>query len=437
MGIKLKENLLVLGIVIIGIFSTGITASLVTNQIKSNLVTRAQTIAGLLDVSDVQMLQGNESDLTNPEYLLLKNRLIELRKQNKDSRFIYLMRQTNEGIIFLVDSEASDSPDYSPPGQVYIEASDQLISAITKGESGLEIAGDRWGMWTTGYAPLRDPVTGRVVALAGIDLDYYTNYLIPVVAFSLVPFFAFLIIVLIFFYTRRIERVKEEALLEKEQLMKVAQHELGSPMAEVRWMIDNLLVNESVKKDAEALETVRLLYMSSDTILRRIMNLLKASELTTKKRITKKEVDLAAILLNVIQNQKKTAHIMQVSVDTPEMLPSKVIVQGDASCLEIVFSNILAYCMYYTKNKKIQIRYEADQSADIFTFTSAGDSLTKDEADTLFAPYYIDTPMSSHTEGTGYGMYITQKIITMHNGSISVRSDKDGVTIIVKLLKII
>jgi len=202
-------------------------------------------------------------------------------------------------------------------------------------------------------------------------------------------------------------------------------------------MIDNLLVNESVKKDAEALETVRLLYMSSDTILRRIMNLLKASELTTKKRITKKEVDLAAILLNVIQNQKKTAHIMQVSVDTPEMLPSKVIVQGDASYLEIVFSNILAYCMYYTKNKKIQIRYEADQSADIFTFTSAGDSLTKDEADTLFAPYYIDTPMSSHTEGTGYGMYITQKIITMHNGSISVRSDKDGVTIIVKLLKII
>ena len=435
MGIKLKENLLVLGIVIIGIFSTGITASLVTNQIKSNLVTRAQTIAGLLDVSDVQMLQGNESDLTNPEYLLLKNRLIELRKQNKDSRFIYLMRQTNEGIIFLVDSEASDSPDYSPPGQVYIEASDQLISAITKGESGLEIAGDRWGMWTTGYAPLRDPVTGKVVALAGIDLDYYTNYLIPVVAFSLVPIFAFLIIVLIFFYTRRIERVKEEALLEKEQLMKVAQHELGSPMAEVRWMIDNLLVNESVKKDAEALETVRLLYMSSDTILRRIMNLLKASELTTKKRITKKEVDLAAILLNVIQNQKKTAHIMQVSVDTPEMLPSKVIVQGDASYLEIVFSNILAYCMYYTKNKKIQIRYEADQSADIFTFTSAGDSLTKDEADTLFAPYYIDTPMSSHTEGTGYGMYITQKIIAMHNGSITVRSDKDGVTIIVKLLK--
>ena len=132
MGIKLKENLLVLGIVIIGIFSTGITASLVTNQIKSNLVTRAQTIAGLLDVSDVQMLQGNESDLTNPEYLLLKNRLIELRKQNKDSRFIYLMRQTNEGIIFLVDSEASDSPDYSPPGQVYIEASDQLFLQLQR-----------------------------------------------------------------------------------------------------------------------------------------------------------------------------------------------------------------------------------------------------------------------------------------------------------------
>jgi PAS domain S-box-containing protein len=87
-------------------------------------------------------------------------------------RFIYLMREVQGKVIFLADSEPPGSPDESPPGQVYEEASSGIRDAFANGKSIVEGPDtDRWGTWVSGYAPLNDVRTGQPFAVLGVDLD--------------------------------------------------------------------------------------------------------------------------------------------------------------------------------------------------------------------------------------------------------------------------
>ncbi|MBM3163010.1 MAG: response regulator [Chlorobi bacterium] len=74
--------------------------------------------------------------------------------------------------FFYADSEPPGSPDISPPGQVYTEASASLRNVFTSGKASVEgPLPDRWGVWVSGFLPLTDPASGKVVAVLGMDVD--------------------------------------------------------------------------------------------------------------------------------------------------------------------------------------------------------------------------------------------------------------------------
>jgi signal transduction histidine kinase len=430
---KFKKYGIVICIFIIAVISSIISFVIVDRQLKNNLIIRAETVSTLLETQPIADLQGNSLDLESQPYVSIKQSLMSLHAINTDSRFVYVMKYTKEGVIFLVDSEPTDSSDYSPPGQLYDEASPELLDAIQNGKSGLEIAGDRWGTWVTGYAPIRDPNTHEVIALLGIDLDYYSNYVIPIFLYTSIPFLAFLIILLITLYSRRLYEVRKNAIDEKEALMKVAKHELGTPMAEIRWMIDYLLTHKAIVKDENALSVVRQLYISSNTILRRITNLLKASELTDRDYGLREVFNITDILSDTLENQKKIAENMGITLTSSKDIPRQTNTEGNIKDIKIAFSNILAHSLFYAKEKKVFIDYRQESSFHTFTFLSYGDTLSGEEASILFAPYYHGKPMSSHTEGTGFGLFVTQKIVKLHNGLVYAKTTPKGVEITISL----
>ncbi len=118
-------------------------------------------------------LTGSESDLESPYYQILKNQLIEARSEDPEIRFIYVMGQRSDGTVFFyVDSEPPESPDYSPPGQVYSEASSTLLNAFSSGKETTEgPTTDRWGTWVSSIVPITDPTSGKVIAVLGADIN--------------------------------------------------------------------------------------------------------------------------------------------------------------------------------------------------------------------------------------------------------------------------
>ncbi|MEI7836750.1 MAG: CHASE domain-containing protein, partial [Planctomycetota bacterium] len=146
-----------------------------SDYLKHHILSLAQRDASLMRPEQVRALAGDPSDLNRPEYRQLKKQLTALRQNAAGIRFCYLMRKLGDKVIFLVDSEPEDSKDYSPPGQVYAEASTELRAAIETNASfliGPET--DRWGTYITGLSPLCDPRTGQLTAFMGIDMDART-----------------------------------------------------------------------------------------------------------------------------------------------------------------------------------------------------------------------------------------------------------------------
>ncbi len=78
-------------------------------------------------------------------------------------RFIYLMGQKPDGtVFFLIDSEPENCRDYSPPGQVYPEASSVVLNVFASGkETTAGPVTDRWGTWMSGPYRYGIPVPAR------------------------------------------------------------------------------------------------------------------------------------------------------------------------------------------------------------------------------------------------------------------------------------
>jgi hypothetical protein len=139
---------------------------------RSRLMARAAVIARSLDAETIKKLTGRVADQDTPLFRSIVARLAQLETDNKDCRFVYLMGRKDGAVIFLADGTDPSSPDYSPPGEVYEEASPALVRSFATGEPFVEgPSSDRWGTWVSGLAPIRDPSSQSVLAVMGMDVS--------------------------------------------------------------------------------------------------------------------------------------------------------------------------------------------------------------------------------------------------------------------------
>jgi len=142
-------------------------------EIRADLLQKTRLAAQAVDVDRVMELTGGPADLATPGYRWLKGHLEAIRVADPDCRFAYLLGRRSDGtVFFFADSEPPGSEDESAAGQPYEEASPELIGVFDQGSSVVEgPVADRWGVWVSALVPLRDPMTGRVVGVVGIDTD--------------------------------------------------------------------------------------------------------------------------------------------------------------------------------------------------------------------------------------------------------------------------
>ena len=166
-------QVIALVILVIGAFLTVGSAQHQDQLLRTNLLTKTHIAQTGISPEQVASLTGSAADLASPEYLALKKQLERIRAADPDIRFAYLMGQKQDGTIILyADSEPLGSADYSPPGQVYPEASVVLRTLFAQGEKATEgPLSDRWGTWVSGFVPVTDPATGKVIAVFGMDVD--------------------------------------------------------------------------------------------------------------------------------------------------------------------------------------------------------------------------------------------------------------------------
>ena len=222
------ENLLLPllgGVLLAGWVATDWVGRSTEREQTAQLLNLVRSGVAAINERRVLNLAGAESDLESPDYRRLKEQLTRLRGATAGVRFYYLLRQTGDHTVFLVDSEPPGSPDESPPGQIYEEVTPPLRSVFETGKGA--VVGpetDRWGTWFSGLAPLVDEA-GQTIAVLGVDIAA-TRWLELMARNRLAPILITLlltVLLLFLFVAQRRNRDAMDALQEREQrLSKIA-----------------------------------------------------------------------------------------------------------------------------------------------------------------------------------------------------------------------
>jgi diguanylate cyclase (GGDEF)-like protein/PAS domain S-box-containing protein len=155
------------------VWFTGFVTRLGDRQEHDRLLTLSRTVAATLESSRIASLRGNAGDIGTADFDMVRNELRRVREVNPDFRFVYLMRPDTGSaatMLFLADGEATDSPDYSAPGDAYDGPSDELFQVWRSGTALVQPPHqDDWGSWVTAVAPVSD-AEGTVLAILGMDM---------------------------------------------------------------------------------------------------------------------------------------------------------------------------------------------------------------------------------------------------------------------------
>ena len=150
-------------------------------EFRDRLINRAATASAGVNPRRVETLTLSKKDENAPNFKRLKEQLAEVRKINKDVRFLYLMTVKDDKVFFQVDSEDPNSPDYSAPGDLWGKAPEAVKLSYLKEDS--RINGpytDEWGTWVSAFVAIKDFDTGQVVSVLGMDVSVETWDLIVI-----------------------------------------------------------------------------------------------------------------------------------------------------------------------------------------------------------------------------------------------------------------
>ena len=139
---------------------------------RENLLAQARAMAHTMDPAQIAALSFTAQDLLQPQGQRLRSQLLAYAPYVPHLRWAYLVKARNGTIVFGVDSTPASDPAYTPPGDTYTQAAQELHQVLQGGEA--VIVGpytDEWGSFVSAFVPVRDPRTGHVLAALGLDID--------------------------------------------------------------------------------------------------------------------------------------------------------------------------------------------------------------------------------------------------------------------------
>jgi signal transduction histidine kinase len=209
----------------------------------------------------------------------------------------------------------------------------------------------------------------------------------------------------------------------KNDLLATVSHELKTPLASMRLLVDTLLEAQTIDP-VRSREYLQLIAKENIRLSRLIDNFLTFSRMErNKEAFDRDRVDVARIVTQATESvQERFASAgCQFEVNVGSGLPN---VDADCDALVTVLINLLDNAFKYTDDDKhIALQAFADNGYVCFEVRDNGIGLSKRSASKAFDRFYrVDHELSRRAEGCGLGLSIVRFIVDAHDGTVFVDS---------------
>lgn len=199
-------------------------------------------------------------------------------------------------------------------------------------------------------------------------------------------------------------------------------HELRTPLTAVKGSINYL---ERTLTDPEQLEFIEIIEKNISRLTRLIANLFDFTKLEAGTIDWEfEQQDISQLVKEVIDITSPLALAKKITIlqNCPEHLYAVI----DLERMEQVLVNLLDNAIKFSKKgARIEVQVKAQNNDIQISIKDQGPGIPKENLKTIFQKFYTATTRSDiKNQGAGMGLAISKAIITAHNGSISVQSQK-------------
>jgi len=131
-------------------------------------------------------------------------------------------------------------------------------------------------------------------------------------------------------------------------------------------------------------------------------------------------------------------YAIQMDVSINLDIRTDVVIMADPDDMEIVFNNLTSNAVKYNKRGgKVEITIDSSDNEAILIFSDTGIGITQDDTENLFTEFVrIKNEKTRNISGSGLGLSIVKKVISLYHGTIKVESTPDvGTVFTVRLPK--
>ncbi len=211
----------------------------------------------------------------------------------------------------------------------------------------------------------------------------------------------------------------------KNDLITTVSHELKTPLASVRLLVDTL-IDGKYKDENLVKEYIELIAKENERLTRLVENFLTFSRMEDKRQnFSFKVFEPEKIVRSVYETIKHrfVSGGFSFDVKVSEGMPDII---ADYDAMVIVLLNLLDNAYHYSGKVKSVVLSAYPENGNIcLQVSDKGIGFSSDKRKKILEPFYqVDQTLSRRGSGFGLGLSIVKSIVDAHHGSIEIKSEQ-------------
>ena len=239
--------------------------------------------------------------------------------------------------------------------------------------------------------------------------------------------FVITLIVSVMLINRGYQKEVQAAKQRRNFLLSIT-HELKSPLASIRLVLETLLRHELPPERMQQISRGAL--RETERLHRLVNDLLFSAKLETSYEPYLEPLDLAQLLRETVITFQEKHPEVRCQIQFPEKL---MLWKGDREGLTSVALNLLENALKYSDDTaSIRVELSSHDGLILWRTADQGIGIAEKEKNRIFEKFYrVGNEDTRKTKGTGLGLYIVDQIVKAHGGKITVSDNVPKGTVFV------